>query len=322
MLVRLFSVCVCVCVWEGIYKSTAPLLLIDCTDTQDVVESLLLHWHSLALSSALSTTAAIWCVFFVDNPLLVTYTEPERLFVIRFHAQPAAVTQFSCFSSHRHCQCAQQTPPRNSRSRSFCSCVLPNKHPFRRTISLRLHEDIRDPQPPATLATQGKSRLLMPPRSSLLPSSSNDASSPKPSRRVLLHLPNPSTWVHLTVSAVLVATVVPFPSLAHSLTAHHLRILGSNDGHSWEFHTTSPSKQRPCNLIRNLLSLSPRQARHPHLPHRLPYSWRSVPPNWEHTQLVLQLTAKGVLLLSQREPTLLSVQTHMLVVSHSPNLSV
>ena len=56
-------------------------------------------------------------------------------------------------------------------------------------------------RPPA-LPTQGKSRLLMPPRSSLLPSSSNGASSPKPSRRVLPHLSNPSTWVRLTVSAI------------------------------------------------------------------------------------------------------------------------
>ena len=63
------------------------------------------------------------------------------------------------------------------------------------------------------------------------------------------------------------------------------RCLG--DRHSWDFHTTSLSKQHPCDPIRNLLLLLPRQTRQSHLPQRLPYSRRSIPPKWEHTQLVL-----------------------------------
>ena len=57
-------------------------------------------------------------------------------------------------SVHRLCHCAvclqhttlpQQTPLRNSPSRSFCSCVLPNT-PFRRTVPFLLHEDLREAQ--------------------------------------------------------------------------------------------------------------------------------------------------------------------------------
>ena len=50
-------------------------------------------------------------------------------------------------------------------------------------------------RPPASLATWGKSRLLMPPRSSPLQSSSNGASSLKPSRRALLPSPQPKHMV-------------------------------------------------------------------------------------------------------------------------------
>ena len=97
------------------------------------------------------------------------------------HAQPAAVTQFYCFSLHRLPLC------------------------------------------------------LMPPRSSLLPNSSNGASSAKPSRRVLSHCSNPGTSKLSTVSAVPGgnSTQHPFKIYARASTSHH--------GHSF----ISPGTQTP-----------------------------------------------------------------------------
>ena len=100
-------------------------------------------------------------------------------------------------SAHRLCHCAlslphttlpQQTLLRNFLSRSFCSCVLPNT-PSGAQFHFGCMKIFVMHRAPATLATQGKSLLPMPPRSSLLPSSSNGASSPKPSRRVLSPAP-------------------------------------------------------------------------------------------------------------------------------------
>ena len=70
------------------------------------------------------------------------------------------------------------------------------------------------------------------------------------------HFPNPGTSVLSTVSAVPATTVVPFQSPVHSLTAHHLRLLGSKDRHSWECHT-SLLKLRPSVPIRIMAPPSP-----------------------------------------------------------------
>ena len=146
------------------------------------------------------------------------------------------------------------------------------KHPFRRTVPLRLHEKtIVIHRPPATLPTQGKSRLLLPPRISLLPSSLNGASSPKPSRRVLLHLPNPSAWVRLTISAVPVAVTSAFLCFVRSPTAHHRRHQDSMDRHSWEISHNIPIK---------------------------------APPVRPHSQLAIALTSSGTSVPSTSTPTL------------------
>ena len=91
---------------------------------------------------------------------------------------------------HRQCLCAlclqhttlpQQTPLRNSPSRSFCSCVLPNTPSSVQFHSAFMKTFVMN-RPP--LETRWKSRSPMPPRSSLSPSSLSGGSSPKPSRRV------------------------------------------------------------------------------------------------------------------------------------------
>ena len=76
----------------------------DTAQVDHMVESLLLHRNPLALRSALSSTATIWCKFSVVNPVLVTHTGAELVNAIRFHAQPAAVTQYHClhFCVGRH----------------------------------------------------------------------------------------------------------------------------------------------------------------------------------------------------------------------------
>ena len=93
------------------------------------------------------------------------------------------------------------------------------KHPFRRTVPLQLHEE--------------RTPLLMPPRSSPLPSFSNSVSLPKPSRRALSHFTNQSTLVLATVSAAPVAVTASCPSLVRSPTAHHLRHQDSRIEHFW-----------------------------------------------------------------------------------------
>ena len=67
---------------------------------EHMVGSLLLHGYPLTLTSTLSSTATIWCVFYVDCAALVTHTGVEFLNAFRSHAQPAAVTQFYCLSLH------------------------------------------------------------------------------------------------------------------------------------------------------------------------------------------------------------------------------
>ena len=125
-----------------------------------MVESLLLHKHPLALSSALPSTATIWCVFNVHYPALVTHTGVERPNAIRStrsrHSVLLSLTLRRAslvISAHRLCRCAlslphttlpQQTPPRNSLSRSCCSCVLTNTPSG--AVPLRLHEDLCDVQ--------------------------------------------------------------------------------------------------------------------------------------------------------------------------------
>ena len=183
------------------------------------------------------------------------------------------------------------TPPRNSRSRSFCSSVLLNT-PFGARSHFGCMKTSMMHIAPVTAATRGRPHLLMPPRSSPLPSFSNSASSLKPYRRALSHFPNPGTPVLSTVSAAPAAAVDPFQSLVRSLTAHHLRLQDSRNRHSWVFHTTSILKLRPCVPFHTMAPALPRQARRLHLLHRLPYSRRSEPPWWEHIPLVHQLHHK------------------------------
>ena len=68
----------------------------DTAEVDHTEEPPLLHRNPLALISALSSTATIWCNFYVVHPASATYTGAERLNAIRFHAQPAAVTQCYC----------------------------------------------------------------------------------------------------------------------------------------------------------------------------------------------------------------------------------
>ena len=174
-------------------------------------------------------------------------------------------------------------------------------------------------RPPSNTGNPRKSRLLMPPRSSLWPSSSSGASSPVPSGRVpspaplcfkmhllrlhhtvplsqmhppnsrsqssfldastpmtrwidsLLflrmgtlvapHFPIPSTWIPLSVSAVPVVVTFAFLSRVRSSTAHHRRHQDSSINLPWVLLMESLSKQRPCDPVRNLLLLLPRQVR-------------------------------------------------------------
>ena len=146
----------------------------------------------LALSSALSSTVTIWCVFHVDHAALVPHTGVERHNAFRSRPQPTAATQACSLpltgGPHSRCQytdghCAlclphttllQQTPLRNSPSRT--------EHPFRRTGPLRLMKTSVKHRALATQVTRCQPRSPMPPRSSPLLSSSNGASSPKPHR--------------------------------------------------------------------------------------------------------------------------------------------
>ena len=95
-------------------------------------------------------------------------------------------------SVHRLCHCAlclqhtklpQQTHPRNSPSRNFCSCVSPNTPSGVQLHSAFMKTSVKH-RPPATQETRWQSGSPMPPRSSLLQSSSGVASSPESSRRV------------------------------------------------------------------------------------------------------------------------------------------
>ena len=149
---------------------------------------------------------------------------------------------------HTHCATTlpQQTPPRNSLSRSLCSCVLPNT-PSRAQVHFGCMKIIVMHRPPA----RGKSRLLTPPRSSLLPSSSNGTSSPKPSRRALSHLPNPSTWARFKVSAAPVAVTSVCLFLVCSPTAYHLCHQDSRMNLAWLLLQVSLSTLRPCDSNRN-----------------------------------------------------------------------
>ena len=97
-------------------------------------------------------------------------------------------------STHRLCQHRAATADATTQlSISEFLQLCFTKHTFRRTVPLRFFVVHRAP---ATLATQGKSRLLMPPCSSLLPSSSSGASSPKRSRRDLSQLHSASRCIY------------------------------------------------------------------------------------------------------------------------------
>ena len=161
----------------------------------------MLDRYSLALSTTLSSTAAIWCVVYVDYSPCHSHRSrtSQRHQVPRPTRSRHSVLLSLIFrwaslvmSVHRLCHCAlcpqhttqpQQTPLRNSPSRSFCSCVLPNTPSGVQFHSAFMKTFVKH-RPPATLETRWKSRSPMPPRSSLSLSSSTGASFPEPSRRV------------------------------------------------------------------------------------------------------------------------------------------
>ena len=160
------------------------------------------------------STVTIWCVFHVDYAALVPHTGVERHSAFRSRTQPAAVTQFfdltlsggphsrcpytDCVTvvcAFKHTTLPQQTPPRNSPSRSSCNCVLPNTPSGAQFHSVFMKTSVKH-RPPATRETRWQPRSLMPPRSSLFPSSQSDASSPELSRRV----PQPSPTLLLAAA--------------------------------------------------------------------------------------------------------------------------
>ena len=196
----------------------------DTAQVDHMVESLLLHRNPLALSSALSSTATLWCKFSVVNPVLVTHTGPELVNAIRFHVQPAARHSVPLspllrraslvMSTHRLRSCAllyllkppprlpqhttqqQQMPPPQLSILEFIAVVFYETPPLGARPPLQLHEDLSDAQCPSdSVQPEGESPLMMPPRSSPLPSFSNGVSFPKPSRRAIFHFLNPSTLV-------------------------------------------------------------------------------------------------------------------------------
>ena len=118
---------------------------------------------------------------------------------------------------------------------------------------------------------------------------------------------------------VAVAVTSAYLSLVRRLTAHHRRHQVSKDRHSWVFHTTSLLKAAPARPhSHDGHSILPRQARRFHQLHRATRQ-----PNVSPTQVGTHTTRsaathkKGVPVPLQREPTLLLVQTHVLVVVHS-----
>ena len=117
-----------------------------------------------------------------------------------------------------------------------------------------------------------------PPRSSPLPCSSNGASSPRPDRRDLSHIPNPGTWILSTVPATQAATVAPLRHLAHTAVRHYSDV--SNH---------IPTKASPVRPHSHHGPLLPRQVHSLHPLHRPPYSHMSVPPNWDHIPPALLL---------------------------------
>ena len=107
-------------------------------------------------------------------------------------------------SVHRRGQCAlcllhttllQQTPPRNSPSRSFCSCVILNTPSGAQFHSVFMKTSVKH-RSPAIQVTRCQPRSLMPLRSSLLPSSSSVASSWSSLARVPSPAP-PCFWTQL-----------------------------------------------------------------------------------------------------------------------------
>ena len=136
------------------------------------------------------TLVTIWCVFHVAYTTLITHTGVERHNANksrptrnRHLVRLSLIFRWAslAMSVHRRCHCAlclqhttlpQQTPLRNSPSRSFCSCVTLNT-----PSGAQFHSDfMKTPvkhRPPATQGTRWQ-------RSSLLPSSSSVASSPDP----------------------------------------------------------------------------------------------------------------------------------------------
>ena len=115
------------------------------------------------------------------------------------------------------------------------------KHPFRRTAALQLHEDLSDAQCPSDSVNRRETPLLMPPRSSPLPSFSNIVSF---SRRPISHFPK-----HIgvaTVSAAPVAVTASCLSLARSADCTQPPPPDSRIEHFWVLTTISLPKLRPC----------------------------------------------------------------------------
>ena len=89
-------------------------------------------------------------------------------------------------------------------------------------------------------------------------------------------------------------------SHARSSTEHHRCHQDSRFILPSALPMVSLSKQRPCDLVRNLSLPLPRQVRHSHPVQRLLCSHRLVPPEWGHIQLILHLPTKGVLVSPQK----------------------
>ena len=122
-------------------------------------------YTALVLSTTLSSTATIWCDFHANCTALVPHTGVERLSSCSApNSQPSLSSIVSYFPLGL---------TRNVRTQTVSLCSLPSvhhttaadastqlsileflhlcftKHPFRRTVPLRLHEDLREAQTPS-----------------------------------------------------------------------------------------------------------------------------------------------------------------------------
>ena len=224
------------------------------TACDTAVVYILLCRNPLALSSSLSSTATISWKFYVVDSALVTL---ESTF-----STPSGSTSPS---THNAATAHASTQPSISEFLQLCFTL----HTFRRTVPLRLHEDLNDAHCPSDSGN---------PREVTFADAATQLSFAEffercvlskavPPRPIPLHQPRDIGTINSPAAAV-----DPLQSLVRSLTPHHLRLQDSRNRHSWVFHTTSLLKLRPCVPFHTMAPLSPRQTRRPHLLHRLPYS--------------------------------------------------